>query len=55
MADAKIRESERLRSALGISRDYKEGDHWRRQERERAGEGVPEREEPRREEPRRKE
>ncbi|SPO02983.1 related to Pre-mRNA-splicing factor CWC21 [Cephalotrichum gorgonifer] len=32
MADAKIKESEKLRSALGISKDYREGDHWRRQE-----------------------
>lgn len=32
MADAKIKESERLRSALKISKDYQEGDHWRRQE-----------------------
>ena len=43
MADAKIKESERLRSALKISKDYKEGDYWRRQEEgERAA--VPERE-----------
>lgn len=42
MADAKIKESERLRSALKISKDYQEGDHWRRQEeraRGLAGEG----------------
>ena len=33
MADAKIKESERgRRSALKISKDYQEGDHWRRQE-----------------------
>ncbi|OLN81484.1 Pre-mRNA-splicing factor CWC21 [Colletotrichum chlorophyti] len=32
MADAKIKESERLRSALRISKDYEEGSHWRRQE-----------------------
>lgn len=32
MADAKIKESERLRNALKISKDYEEGDHWRRQE-----------------------
>lgn len=32
MADAKIRESERLRSALRISKDYEEGSHWKRQE-----------------------
>ncbi|CAJ2506296.1 Uu.00g004260.m01.CDS01 [Anthostomella pinea] len=32
MADAKIKESERLRSALKISKDYEEGSHWKRQE-----------------------
>jgi len=32
MADAKMKESERLRNALKISKDYTEGDHWRRQE-----------------------
>ncbi|GAP90027.2 putative pre-mRNA-splicing factor CWC21 [Rosellinia necatrix] len=32
LADAKIRESERLRSALKISKDYEEGGHWKRQE-----------------------
>ncbi|KAL1836374.1 hypothetical protein VTJ49DRAFT_5238 [Mycothermus thermophilus] len=32
LADAKIKESERLRQALKISRDYEEGSHWRRQE-----------------------
>lgn len=32
MADQKIRESERLRRALKISRDYEEGAHWKRQE-----------------------
>lgn len=32
MADAKIKESERLRNALKISKDYEEGDHWKRQE-----------------------
>lgn len=32
MADAKIKESERLRKALKISNDYEEGSHWRRQE-----------------------
>lgn len=31
-ADAKIKESERLRRALKISKDYEEGGHWRRQE-----------------------
>ncbi|KAI5459895.1 pre-mRNA splicing factor CWC21 [Mariannaea sp. PMI_226] len=32
MADAKIKESERLRRALKISADYEEGGHWKRQE-----------------------
>ncbi|KAF2711157.1 cwf21-domain-containing protein [Pleomassaria siparia CBS 279.74] len=32
LAKAKIEESERLRKALGISADYKEGSHWRKQE-----------------------
>lgn len=32
LADAKIKESERLRQALKISKDYEEGSHWRRQE-----------------------
>ncbi|KAK7415867.1 RNA-splicing factor [Neonectria punicea] len=32
MADAKIKESERLRKALKISADYEEGSHWKRQE-----------------------
>jgi hypothetical protein len=32
MADAKIKESERLRKALKISADYEEGGHWKRQE-----------------------
>ncbi|KAK0722996.1 cwf21 domain-containing protein [Lasiosphaeria miniovina] len=32
LADAKIKESERLRQALKISKDYEEGSHWRKQE-----------------------
>ncbi|WPH00752.1 Pre-mRNA-splicing factor [Acrodontium crateriforme] len=32
LAQAKIEESEKLRKALGISKDYEEGSHWRRQE-----------------------
>ncbi|KAF2744521.1 pre-mRNA-splicing factor CWC21 [Sporormia fimetaria CBS 119925] len=32
LAKAKIEESERLRKALGISADYEEGGHWRKQE-----------------------
>lgn len=35
MANAKIKESERLRQALKISKDYEEGGHWRRQQGER--------------------
>ena len=31
-AEAKIKETERFRSALKISKDYEEGGHWRRQE-----------------------
>lgn len=32
LAEAKIKESERLRRALNISKDYEEGSHWKRQE-----------------------
>ncbi|CAK4034019.1 Hypothetical predicted protein [Lecanosticta acicola] len=32
IAKAKIEESEKLRRALGISKDYEEGSHWRKQE-----------------------
>jgi hypothetical protein len=32
LADAKLKESERLRAALKISKDYEEGGHWKRQE-----------------------
>lgn len=32
MADAKIKESERLRRALKIRNDYEEGSHWKKQE-----------------------
>ena len=32
LAKAKSEESERLRKALGISADYEEGSHWRKQE-----------------------
>ena len=32
LAQAKIEESEKLRKALGISKTYEEGSHWRRQE-----------------------
>ncbi|KAF2003039.1 cwf21-domain-containing protein [Amniculicola lignicola CBS 123094] len=39
LAKAKIEESERMRMALGISKDYQEGGHWRKQE-ERLRESV---------------
>jgi hypothetical protein len=42
LAAAKIDESERLRKALGISKDYEEGSHWKRQE-ERLRDAVVER------------
>lgn len=32
MADAKNKESERLRQALKIGRNYEEGSHWKRKE-----------------------
>lgn len=32
LAEVKIQESERLRKALNISKDYEEGGHWRKQE-----------------------
>lgn len=51
MADAKIKESERLRRALKISKDYEEGSHWKKQE-ERLRESVPQEEETRKEETR---
>lgn len=35
LAKAKIEESEKLRKALGISKDYEEGSHWKRQEERR--------------------
>jgi len=31
-AEAKIKESERLRQALGISKNYEEGSYWKKQE-----------------------
>jgi len=38
-----MEESERLRKALGISADYEEGSHWRKQE-ERMRDGLAKRE-----------
>jgi hypothetical protein len=32
LAKAKAEESDRMRRALGISEDYEEGSHWRKQE-----------------------
>jgi hypothetical protein len=32
LAEAKIRQDDRFRSALGIRRDYEEGSHWKKQE-----------------------
>lgn len=43
LAKAKLEESERLRKALGISEDYEEGSHWRKQE-ERMRESLAKRE-----------
>lgn len=46
LADAKIKESERLRRALKISKDYEEGSHWKRQE-ERLQKSLDEKDQPR--------
>jgi hypothetical protein len=32
MAEAKIKQDDRFRSALGISKNYEEGSHWKKQE-----------------------
>jgi hypothetical protein len=32
LAEAKIKQDDRFRSALGIGRDYEEGSHWKKQE-----------------------
>lgn len=32
LAEAKIKQDDRFRSALGISKNYEEGSHWRKQE-----------------------
>jgi hypothetical protein len=47
LAKAKIEESEKLRRALGIRKDYEEGSHWKRQDEvreRREKEGVVKRE-----------
>ena len=43
LAQAKIEESEKLRKALGISANYEEGSHWKKQE-ERLRDGLGEKE-----------
>ena len=43
LAAAKLEESEKLRKALGISQNYEEGSHWKKQE-ERLREGLGDRE-----------
>ena len=43
LAQAKIEESEKLRKALGISANYEEGSHWKKQE-ERLKDGLTEKE-----------
>ena len=43
LAKAKIEESEKLRKALGISANYEEGSHWKKQE-ERLRDGLGEKE-----------
>lgn len=43
LAQAKIEESEKLRKALGISVNYEEGSHWKKQE-ERLRDGLGEKE-----------
>ena len=50
LAKAKIEESEKLRRALGISKDYEEGSHWKRQEEKAREEGLKAREEDKRRE-----
>jgi len=35
LAEAKIKQDDRFRSALGISRNYEEGDHWKKQDEKR--------------------
>jgi hypothetical protein len=37
LAEAKIKESDRFRNALGISKNYEEGSHWKKQEEKRLG------------------
>jgi hypothetical protein len=39
LAEAKIKEDDRFRNALGISKNYEEGSHWKKQA-EKAKEAV---------------
>jgi len=40
LAEAKIKQDDRFRNALGISKNYEEGSHWKKQEeRQRKAEG----------------
>jgi hypothetical protein len=32
LAEAKIKQDDRFRNALGIRKDYQEGSHWKKQE-----------------------
>jgi len=32
LADAKIKQDDKFRNALGISKNYEEGSHWKKQE-----------------------
>lgn len=43
LAEAKIKQDDRFRSALGISKNYEEGSHWKKQE-ERLRKGLEEKE-----------
>jgi hypothetical protein len=43
LAEAKIKQDDRFRNALGISKNYEEGSHWKKQE-ERLRKGMEEKE-----------
>lgn len=36
LAEAKIKQDDKFRNALGISKNYEEGSHWKRDEEKRA-------------------
>ena len=40
LAQAKIDETEKIRKAFGIRKDYEEGSHWRRQDERKAESGA---------------